>query len=119
SSDVCSSDLVFGVQSSKDGEPVNHDRTWVIKDINSQSSKSTVTSYLEKFGTFRADVVKKSKEIVQKTKGFVDTAKNMVTAFWQKVDEKIESLEPVKVNQMFIRGKRIVVKAVKKRKKDL
>jgi len=116
---IKSSDDVFGVQSSKDGEPVNHDRTWVIKDINSQSSKSTVTSYLEKFGTFRADVVKKSKEIVQKTKGFVDTAKNMVTAFWQKVDEKIESLEPVKVNQIVHSRENNDVEAVEQAKKEL
>src|SRR5699024_2170907 len=52
------------------------------------------------FGTFRADVVKKSKDIVQQTKGCVDSAKNMVTEFWQKVDEKIEKLEPIKVNQI-------------------
>ena len=94
------SDDVFGVESSKDGEPVNHDRDWVLKDINSSTTTSTVTSYLEKFGAFRVDVVKKSKEIVQKTKGFVDSAKNMVTDFLQKVDEKIENLEPVKVNEL-------------------
>src|SRR5699024_689217 len=86
--------------SSKDGEPVNHDRKWVLQDINSNTTTSTVASYLEKFGTFRADVVKKSKDIVQQTKGFVDSAKNMVTEFWQKVDEKIEKLEPIKVNQI-------------------
>jgi len=94
------SDDVFGVESSKDGEPVNRDRDWVLKDINSSTTTSTVTSYLERFGNFRADVVKKSKEIVQQTKGFVDSAKTAVTVFWQKVDEKIESLEPVKVNEL-------------------
>ncbi|MGK0724687.1 MobV family relaxase [Aerococcus urinaeequi] len=97
---IKSSDDVFGVESSKDGEPVNRDRSWVFKDINSKTTDSTVASYLEKFGTFRADVVKKSKEIVQQTKGFVDNAKAVVTEFWQKVDEKIENLEPVKVNEL-------------------
>lgn len=97
---IKSSDDVFGVESSKDGEPVNHDRNWVLKDINSNTTDSTVASYLEKFGAFRVDVVKKSKAIVQKTKGFVDSAKNMVTDFLQKVDEKIENLEPVKVNEL-------------------
>lgn len=97
---IKSSTDVFGVESSKDGEPVNHDRKWVLQDINSNTTTSTVASYLEKFGTFRADVVKKSKDIVQQTKGFVDSAKNMVTEFWQKVDEKIEKLEPIKVNQI-------------------
>ena len=97
---IKSSDDVFGVESSKDGEPVNHDRTWVFDDINSKTTDSTMASYLEKFATFRVDVVKKSKEVVQKTKGFVDTAKAVVTEFWQKVDEKIENLEPVKVNEL-------------------
>ena len=91
---IKSSDDVFGVESSKDGEPVNHDRNWVLNDINSKTTNSTVASYLERFGNFRVDVVKKTKEIVQQTKGFVDTAKAVVTEFWQKVDEKIENLEP-------------------------
>src|SRR5699024_8097787 len=97
---IKSSDDVFGVESAKDGEPVNHDREWVLQDINSNTTTSTVANYLERFGAFRADVVKKSKDIVQQTKGFVDSAKNMVTEFWQKVDEKIEKLEPIKVNQI-------------------
>ncbi|SPT64795.1 Uncharacterised protein [Aerococcus viridans] len=42
------SDDVFGVESSKDGEPVNRDRDWVLKDINSSTTTSTVTSYLER-----------------------------------------------------------------------
>lgn len=116
---IKSSDDVFGVQSSKDGEPVNHDRDWVLKDINSKTTTSTVASYLERFGTFRADVVKKSKELVQKTKGFVDTAKTMVTTFWQKVDEKIESLEPVKVNQIVHSRENNDVEAVEQAKKEL
>src|SRR5699024_5386936 len=94
------SDDVCGVESGKDVELVNHDSDWVLEDINSSTTTATVTSYLEKFGAFRVDVVKKSKEIVQKTKGFVDSAKNMVTDFLQKVDEKIENLEPVKVNEL-------------------
>ena len=97
---IKSSTDVFGVESSKDGEPVNHDRNWVLQDINSNTTTSTVANYLERFGAFRADVVKKAKDIVQQTKGFVDSAKNMVTEFWQKVDEKIEKLEPIKVNQI-------------------
>lgn len=97
---IKSSDDVFGVESSKDGEPVNHDRRWVLEDINSKKTDSTVASYLEKFGTFRADVVKKSKDVVQQTRQFVDSAKTLVTNFWQKVDEKIENLEPVKVNDL-------------------
>lgn len=116
---IKNSDDVFGVQSSKDGEPVNHDRKWVFDDINSKTTDSTVTSYLEKFGTFRDDVVKKSKEVVQKTKGFVDTAKNMVTDFWQKVDEKIESLEPVKVNELVQLRENGDVGAVEQAKKEL
>lgn len=116
---IKSSDDVFGVESSKDGEPVNHDRNWVLKDINSSTTTSTVASYLERFGTFRADVVKKSKEIVQQTKGFVDTAKNMVTTFWQKVDEKIENLEPVKVNQIVQLRENGDVEAVEQAKKEL
>lgn len=116
---IKSSDDVFGVQSSKDGEPVNHDRDWVLKDINSKTTTSTVASYLERFGTFRADVVKKSKELVQKTKGFVDTAKTMVTTFWQKVDEKIESLEPVKVNEIVQLRENRDVEAVEQAKKEL
>lgn len=113
------SDDVFGVESSKDGEPVNHDRDWVLKDINSSTTTSTVASYLEKFGTFRTDVVKKSKEIVQQTKGFVDSAKTAVTVFWQKVDEKIESLEPVKVNQLVQLRENRDVEAVEQAKKEL
>lgn len=116
---IKSSDDVFGVESSKDGEPVNHDRNWVLKDINSSTTTSTVASYLERFGTFRADVVKKSKEIVQQTKGVVDTAKNMVTEFWQKVDEKIESLEPVKVNRIVHSRENGDVEAVEQAKKEL
>ena len=113
------SDDVFGVESSKDGEPVNHDRDWILKDINSSTTTSTVASYLEKFGTFRTDVVKKSKEIVQQTKGFVDSAKTAVTVFWQKVDEKIESLEPVKVNQLVQLRENRDVEAVEQAKKEL
>ena len=113
------SDDVFGVESSKDGEPVNHDRDWILKDINSSTTTSTVASYLERFGNFRADVVKKSKEIVQQTKGFVDSAKTAVTFFWQKVDEKIESLEPVKVNQIVQLRENGDIEGVEQAKKEL
>ena len=116
---IKSSDDVFGVESSKDGEPVNHDRDWVLKDINSKTTTSTVASYLERFGTFRADVVKKSKEIVQQTKEFVDSAKTAVTVFWQKVDEKIDSLEPVKVNEIVYSRENNDVEAVEQAKKEL
>ena len=86
--------------SDKVGQPVNHDKKWVVDTIQDKNNKISGRDFFSKFNDFREVMKEKSKVIVEKTKTVAKYFNEIKAEALNKVDEIVGSLEPEKAKEL-------------------
>lgn len=86
--------------SDKVGQPVNHDKKWVVDTIQDKNNKISGRDFSSKFNNFREVMKEKSKVIVEKTKTVAKYFNEIKAEALNKVDEIVGSLEPEKAKEL-------------------
>lgn len=86
--------------SDKVGQPVNHDKKWVVDTIQNKNNKISGRDFFSKFNDFREVMKEKSKVIVEKTKTVAKYFNEIKAEALNKVDEIVGSLEPEKAKEL-------------------
>lgn len=86
--------------SDKVGQPVNHDKKWVVDTIQDKNNKISGRDFSSKFNDFREVMKEKSKVIVEKTKTVAKYFNEIKAEALNKVDEIVGSLESEKAKEL-------------------
>lgn len=82
------------------GQPVNHDRKWVLDTIQDKNNKISGRDFDNRFNDFREVMKEKSKVIVEKTKTVAKYFNKIKAEALNKVDAIVGSLDPEKAKEL-------------------